>query len=50
MSSDVVLSLVLLFHVILKPFRMDDVYIGMLGNKSGVTPVSHNRFIIPNIY
>ncbi|XP_020621475.1 beta-1,3-galactosyltransferase 5-like [Orbicella faveolata] len=49
MSWDVVHCLVPLFDVI-KPFRMDDVYIGMLANRSGVTPVGHDGFIIPFSY
>ena len=49
MSYDVVQCLVPVFDVI-KPFRLDDVYIGMLANRSGVTPVSHNGFIIPFSY
>lgn len=41
MSCDVVRCLAPQFDVV-KPFRMDVVYIGMLANRSGVTPVSHN--------
>ena len=32
------------------PYRMDDVYVGMLANKSCVTPVHHDGFIIPFNY
>ena len=49
MSYDVVESLVPLFDVI-KPYRLDDVYVGMLANRSGVTPVGHKGFIIPFSY
>lgn len=49
MSCDVVRCLAPQFDVV-KPFRMDVVYIGMLANRSGVTPVSHNGCIIPFSY
>ncbi|KAL9975629.1 hypothetical protein ACROYT_G012812 [Oculina patagonica] len=49
MTYDVVECLVPLFDVI-KPYRMDDVYVGLLVNRSGVTPVHHNGFIIPFSY
>ena len=45
MSYDVVESVVPLFDVI-KPYRMDDVYIGMLAEKLGVTAVNHKGFVI----
>ncbi|KAJ7394231.1 hypothetical protein OS493_000033 [Desmophyllum pertusum] len=46
MSYDVVQCLVPLFDEI-KPYRMDDVYVGMLTNRSGLTPVGHRGFIMP---
>ena len=46
MSYDVVECLVPMFDEI-KPYRMDDVYVGMLANRSGVTPVHHSWFVIP---
>ena len=46
MSNDVVECLVPLFDVI-KPYRMDDVYVGMLANESGVIAVDHSRFYMP---
>ena len=45
MSYDVVESLVPLFDVI-KPFRLDDVYVGMLAEKLGVKAVHHGGFVI----
>ena len=45
MSYDVVECLVPLFDVI-KPYRMDDVYVGMLANKSGVRAVDHSGFYV----
>ena len=46
MSYDVIECLVPLFDVI-EPYRIDDVYIGMLANKTGVTPVDHGGFVMP---
>ena len=46
MSYDVIECLVPLFDV-MKPYRMDDVYVGMLANKSGVTAVDHSGFYMP---
>ena len=46
MSYDVVECLVSLFDVI-KPYRMDDVYIGMLAQEAGVIPVHHGWFYMP---
>ena len=46
MSYDVVESVVPLFDVI-KPYRIDDVYVGMLAEKLGVKAVNHAGFIIP---
>jgi len=46
MSYDVVECLVPLFDVI-KPYRMDDVYIGMLAQEAGVIPVHHSGFYMP---
>ena len=46
MSYDVVECLVPLFDVI-KPYRMDDVYVGMLANESGVIAVDHSGFFMP---
>ncbi|KAJ7394235.1 hypothetical protein OS493_000037 [Desmophyllum pertusum] len=46
MSYDVVQCLVPLFDEI-KPYRMDDVYVGMLTNRSGLTPVGHRGFLMP---
>ena len=45
MSYDVIECLVPLFDVI-KPYRMDDVYVGMLANRSGVTAVDHTGFFV----
>ncbi|XP_078367900.1 beta-1,3-galactosyltransferase 1-like [Oculina patagonica] len=45
MSPDVIDCLVPLFDVI-KPYRMDDVYVGMLANKGGVKAVHHNAFFV----
>ena len=45
MSYDVVESVVPLFDVI-KPYRMDDVYVGMLAEKLGVRAVNHAGFVI----
>ena len=45
MSYDVVECLVPLFDVI-KPYRMDDVYVGMLGNRTGVKAVDHTGFYV----
>ena len=46
MSYDVVERLVPLFDVI-KPFRMDDVYVGMLAKELGVRAVDHKGFVMP---
>ena len=46
MSYDVVESLVPLFDVI-KPYRLDDVYVGMLADKCGVKAVGHTGFVMP---
>ena len=46
MSYDVVESLVPLFDVI-KPYRLDDVYVGMLADKRGVKAVDHTGFVMP---
>ena len=45
MSYDVVECLVPLFDVI-KPYRMDDVYVGMLAKESGVIAVDHSGFYV----
>jgi len=45
MSYDVVECLVPLFDVV-KPYRMDDVYVGMLANISGVKAVHHSGFYV----
>ena len=45
MSYDVVECLVPLFDVI-KPYRMDDVYLGMLANRTGVKAVHHSGFYV----
>ena len=47
MSHDVIECLVPLFDVI-EPYRIDDVYVGMLANKTGVTPVDHGGFVMPH--
>ena len=46
LSYDVVESLVRLFDVI-KPYRLDDVYVGMLSEKLGVRAVGNGGFVIP---
>ncbi|XP_020624780.1 beta-1,3-galactosyltransferase 1-like [Orbicella faveolata] len=46
MSYDVIECLVPLFDVV-KRYRIDDVYVGMLAKKSGVTPVDHSGFVMP---
>ena len=46
MSYDVIECAVPLFDVI-KPYRMDDVYVGMLANESGVIAVDHTGFYMP---
>ena len=46
MSYDVVESLVPLFDVI-KPYRLDDVYVGMLSEKLGVRAVDNEGFVMP---
>ena len=45
MSYDVVESVVPLFDVI-KPYRMDDVYVGMLAEKLRVRAVNHAGFVV----
>ncbi|XP_020630920.1 beta-1,3-galactosyltransferase 5-like [Orbicella faveolata] len=45
MSYDVIESAVPLFDVI-KPFRVDDVYVGMLAEKLGVRAMNHKGFVI----
>ena len=35
------------FFDLRKPFRIDDVYVGILASKIGVTPLHHDRFIVP---
>ena len=46
MSYDVVESVVPLFDVI-KRYRLDDVYVGMLAEKRGVRAVDHTGFVMP---
>jgi len=46
MSYDVIECLIPLFEVT-EPFRIDDVYVGMLAKKTGVTPVDHSGFVMP---
>ena len=46
MSYDVIQCLVPIFDEI-KPYRMDDVYVGMLANRLGVIPVGHKGFFMP---
>ncbi|KAJ7337303.1 hypothetical protein OS493_010162 [Desmophyllum pertusum] len=46
MSYDVVECVVPLFEVI-KPYRIDDVYVGMLAKKSGTIAVDHSGFVAP---
>ena len=46
MTYDVIDCIVPLFDVI-KPYRMDDVYVGMLASASGVTAVDHKGFFMP---
>ena len=46
MTYDVTECLVPLFDVI-KPYRLDDVYVGMLANKLGVKAVDHSGFVMP---
>ena len=46
MTYDVIECLVPLFDVI-KPYRLDDVYVGMLANKLGVKAVDHSGFVMP---
>ena len=48
LSYDVVESVVPLFDVI-KPYRLDDVYVGMLAKKRGVRAVDHTGFVMPVI-
>ena len=47
MPYDVIECLVSLFDVI-KPYRIGDVYVGMLASKTGVTPVDHSGFVMPD--
>ena len=46
MSYDVVESVYPLFDVI-KPYRLDDVFVGMLAEKLGVRAVDHTGFVMP---
>ena len=46
MTYDVIECIVPLFDVI-KPYRMDDVYVGMLAHAMGVKAVGHRGFLIP---
>ena len=46
MSYDVVESVVPLFDV-MKPFRLDDVYVGILADKLGVKALGHTGFVMP---
>ena len=46
MSHDVVESAVPLFDV-MKPYRLDDVYVGMLADKLGVKAMDHAGFVMP---
>ena len=46
LSYDVVECLVPVFDVV-KPFRIDDVYVGILLNQVGITPVHHSGFVVP---
>ena len=46
MTYDVVECIVPLFDVI-KPYRMDDVYVGMLAHAIGVIAVGHRGFFMP---
>ena len=48
MSYDVVESVVPLFDLI-KAYRLDDVYVGMLAEKRGVTAVDHTGFVMPKL-
>ena len=48
MSYDVVEGVVPLFDVT-KPYRLDDVYVGMLAEKLGVRAVDHKGFVMPFI-
>lgn len=49
LSYDVVECLVPIFDVI-KPFRIDDTYVGILVNQVGITPVHHSGFVFPGDY
>lgn len=46
MTYDVIECIVPLFDAI-EPYRMDDVYVGMLANASGVIAVHHSGFFMP---
>ncbi|XP_078367826.1 UDP-GlcNAc:betaGal beta-1,3-N-acetylglucosaminyltransferase 7-like [Oculina patagonica] len=46
MSYDVIECLVPLFDV-MRPYRLDDVYVGMLANKLGVIALDHSGFVMP---
>ena len=47
LSYDVVECMVPSFNVI-NPFRLDDIYVGILAHRLGVTPAHHSWFLIPN--
>ena len=46
MTHDVIERIVPLFDVI-KPYRLDDVYVGMLAKKAGVIAKDHSGFVMP---
>lgn len=47
LSYDVVECMVPSFEVI-NPFRIDDVYVGIIAHELGLTPVHHSWFLFPN--
>lgn len=47
LSNDIVQCLIPLFDM-KKPFRIDDIYVGLVVSKLGISPVHHSRFIFPN--
>ena len=49
LSYDAVECLVPIFDVV-KPFRIDDAYVGILVNQVGITPVHHSGFVLPTSY
>ncbi|XP_022790033.1 beta-1,3-galactosyltransferase 5-like [Stylophora pistillata] len=49
LSYDVVECMVPSFDVI-NPFRIDDVYVGILAHELGLIPVHHSWFLLPNSY